>query len=415
MNARDQDVVAPADEAEVPSAAAASAIDDESRSLIIMDPDDPAYTSKQAKLFEEAFIRTLRGDAEGALSTFLFHDLPVVEASRVFGDLDYDAADLLSGGRAWERRIAENSLRLPGDHNFGGDDHRIIRHGLQHGLLDVLPNDIKFVSYGGGDQQAFYANEGQILRAAISTNRFHITDFCAVDILPRFVHDEVYLVSQNFQVRSQGVRGDFLRNGRLRINPTPGSTPVIMIFGGPFENVGRDHQSPDVETNMAVAWAKMNVQHGLGSIVIKTFDAEQNPQAQLNKYKPTKAFEAFELSFFARAAVQGVIKNPKYDVFEHWRLVSEFDDAAKGVRLIAECKKDHVLQTTQGDFKFTAGDRSIVPTLSHKWDLAQHSRLIERAGGEIVRAYQEPGNPNILLAVRFVREPEPDIRKLIPY
>lgn len=394
--------------------------DGQSQNLITMRPalSDEAFKAKQRKAFGDAFYQTMRGDAEGAMSTYLFYDLN--PDSDIFSQgLSYDASSILSGGRAWERRIHENAAKAPNEgHSFIGDDKQAIAYAIKNGLLAQLPAKMQLVSYGGGDEQAFTANEGQVIRAVQQSPDHEVPNFCSVDILPRYVDTMTYVASRRYKLDSQGVQGDFLRNGRLAITKVEGATPVVTIFGGPFENVSIDTNAPDIhaqaETNVAIAWAKMNIQHGLGSIVIKTFDSDQDKASQEAKYAPTRAFEAFELSFFARAVEDGIIKNPGYDVFEHWRLASEYDEAAKANKLYAECKKDHVVETETGNHPFKAGDRRTI-TLSHKWDQVAHRRCAERAGYEILGIYEQPGNKNVLMVARAARDPDADLMKYVPY
>jgi hypothetical protein len=389
----------------------------DSKTLITMhsSPNQDAFKAKQRNAFKTAFVQTLKDETEGAMSTYLFYDLNP-DSNVFFQGLTYDAPTILSGGRAWERRIKENvnpSINQNQTTYFSGDK-RIINHALQNGLLALLPKKIQYVSYGGGDEQAFTTNEGQIIKATQADSTMTITGLCAVDILPRYVDTMTYVASRRYTLDSQGVQGDFLRNGRLAISRSQDSTPVVMIFGGPFENVSVDAQNPDAHTNVAIAWGKMNIQHGLGSFVVKTFDADQNPLSQDKKYAPTRDFEAFELSFFARAVEDGIIKNPDYDVFEHWRLASAYSPADQAQKIYAECKKDHTLETDAGDYSFKSGDRRTI-TLSHKWDIAVHQRAVERAGYAIRGVFEEPGNKNILIVAEAVGDPDPDIMQHIPY
>lgn len=384
----------------------------DSTAVMTVAPDDVAYTARQAAAFENAFYSMLNDTAAGALTSYLFFDLP--RRSGIYGK-GYDPVKILSGGRAWERRTAENAASAEHEeHNFGGDDKRIVQHSIENGLLNFIPLHAHLISYGGGDVNTFLSIDGQILDAIAEDPTRYTSGFCAVDILPRYAQSLAYLVSDHYSLHAQGVRGDFLRNGRLAIAIKSG-TPVIMNFGGSLENVSVDAQRPDADMNAAIAWGKMNRQHGIGSVVIKTFDSDQNPENQNKKYAPTSNFAAFELSAFARAATAGIIKNSQYDVLRHWQLASMYNEDLSRQELRAECRVAHVMETTKGDYPFEVGDNRMILTLSHKWDLARHNRNIERAGGEIVQAYQQPGNPNQLIVVKFVREPDADIKAFIPY
>ncbi len=400
------DAVTPLEPGSIQSLEAANA--DDSKTLIRMSPETTNFPQRQAGLFRAAFRNMMLGHTEGAMSSFLFHDLSGETAAELFGDLSYDPTVILSGGSAWERRVAENKAKASRDQqSFWSNDQRLIAHALSKGLVTQLPEKTKFVSYGGGDAIAFRSNEGQIISAALKYPAVEVTDLCAVDILARYAHTMSYIATETYGLESQGVRGDFLRNGRLGITETAGK-PVVMIFGGPFENVFPDADFPDAVENATIAWAKMNFQHGIGSLVIKTFDSEQDPERQIEKYAPTRNFEAFELSFFARAIENGIIKNPQYDVFANWRMTTEFDKAAKAVKLLAECKQDHTLVTDEGSYDLKVGDKRTI-TLSHKWDIATHMSIAQRAGYELVATYKQQGNPNVLMVMRAANEPAQDL------
>jgi hypothetical protein len=375
-------------------------------------PDAENFKERQDKAFANAFIQTLKGKAEGALTTYLFYDLP--KRSRIGKTLNYNIKEILSGAKAWDRYTQETTL-LSG-HDFRKDDNNIIAYAIKRGLSKLIPKDITLISYGGGGEKAFIENEGQIINTLLNSSAHEIHGFQSVDILARYALSGAITASQDYRLISNGIRGDFLNNGELALARSEGS-PVVMIFGGSFENTPVDKRHPDAEINASIAWAKMNLQHGLGSTVIKTFDANQKPKSQLNKYKPTKHFEAFILSGFARAMQQGVIKDKNYDIFEYWRMQTRYNTDTNSIQLISACKKSHVLKTSHGDIPFRGESDpeadSRVITLSHKWNLATHAHIAERAGWEITEAYSQPRNPNTLIIATAVRPPDPKILRLI--
>jgi hypothetical protein len=374
--------------------------------------DESVYNRK----FEASFLKTMQNPAnEGLLTTYLFYDLPQDNrASSLFSNLSYDARNILSGGKAWDRHI-QDSIDDRSAYGFWDGDQSIISTSLQQGLLTHLPRTIKFISYGCGDTHAFESKESQIISAVYNDVDRDIADFCAVDILRRYAVNGAIIAHDKYGIKAYGVVGDFLYNGKLAIEDNKG-TPVVMIFGGAFENTPIVEGALSPIDTTAVAWAKMNLQHGLDSVIIKTFDSDQNPQTQLTKYAPSRNFEAFILSAFARAAQQGLIKDQQYDVFSNWRMKTEFDVASSAVKLIAECKKSHTFEIAGKSYSFTdnpeAPDKRTI-TLSHKWDEATHVKIAERAGFEVKEIYRENQNPNRLMIAQAVRRPDPELRALI--
>ncbi len=386
---------------------------DDSRVTMSRAPSRAEFIKRQNEKFADVFFATLDGKALGNITSYLFFDLQ--RGSGVFGK---DAQSLLSGARAWDRRAAEAAGRVSLEKdtaNFGSNDRRIIGYALKHGLIDLLPVKNRVVSYGGGDSATFMVNEGSIIEAMQNTPDITTTDFWGVDIHPRYSEEQCDAASEALGLPSYAVNGD-LRNGKLPLtDPEPGVQPIVMIFGGTFENVPLENGGLDAETAAAVAWGKMNRQHGLGAFVIKTYDGDQDEATQNLKYKPTDNFTAFELSAFARAVSLGLIKNPDYDILAQWELASRYNPQESRQEMHARCKIGHDLVTTKGTYRFEAGDDRMIFTLSHKWDQATHERIIQRAGGTLVKTFNQPGNPHPLQVVRFDREPDADIRKLIPY
>lgn len=386
---------------------------EESRSAVVLSAASSDDQLRHDRKFSRAFLRTVKDGEEGLLTSHLFFDIPSnTELSDPFSGLAYDARRILSGGRAWDRHISDSSHKTGGN-DYWNNDQKIISLALSEGVISSLPRSISLVSYGCGDAQAFENKETQIIRALMGDPGRQVTSFCAVDILERYAIDGALRAKDGFNIRSQGVVGDFLYNGRLAIQESRG-IPVIMIFGGPFENTPITAQEPDAMETTAIAWAKINVQHGLGCFVIKTFDADQNADSQLARYAPTENFEAFVLSAFARAMHQGLIK-PGYDVLSHWRMATEYDSELHAVKLVAECKKGHTLDilspnggTVVASRRLECGDRRTV-VLSHKWDLETHRRIAARAGFELREVFESAGNPSKLIVAEAVKHPDSDL------
>lgn len=385
---------------------------EESRSAVVLSAASSDDQQRHNRKFSRAFLRTVKDGEQGLLTSHLFFDIPSnTELSDPFSGLAYDARRILSGGRAWDRHIRDSS-RKTGENDYWNNDQKIISLALSEGLISSLPRSISLVSYGCGDAQAFENKETQIIRALMGDSGRQVTSFCAVDILERYAIEGALRAKNGFNIRSQGVVGDFLYNGRLAIQESRGM-PVIMIFGSTFENTPAMEHGPDAMETTAIAWAKINVQHGLGCFVIKTFDADQDANSQLARYAPTENFEAFVLSAFARAMHQGLIK-PGYDVLSHWRMATEYDSELHAVKLVAECKRDHTLDILSpngvavASRRLECGDRRTV-VLSHKWDLETHRQIAARAGFELKEVFESSGNPSKLIVAEAVRRPDGDL------
>ncbi|HRK98156.1 MAG TPA: L-histidine N(alpha)-methyltransferase [Alphaproteobacteria bacterium] len=384
---------------------------DQEESRRIINVDVPRHRSDlYDRKFITAFLNTIDNPTnQGLLTTHLFYDLPS-SGPLASSSLPYDPINILSGGKAWERHI-DDSIHN-NTYSLLDNDEDVIKYAIQHSLVQTLPRTIKFVSYGGGN--AFDRKEFRIVNAVVEDSNRDVSDFCAVDILERFAIGGAVAANRLFGIRSQGVVGDILCNGKLAIDETTGS-PVVMIFGGSFENTPSTSNAPDPRESTAIAWAKMNIQHGLGSTVIKTFDTDQDPARQEEAYSPSKNFEAFILSAFARAIQLGIIEDASYDVLENWRLKREFDLQLSSVKLIAECKKTHTLKINGTNRKFLGGetpDRRTI-TLSHKWGDLTHIDIAKRAGYEIKHIYSNDENPVHLLVAEATKRPDRDLLDMI--
>ncbi|HAJ90276.1 MAG TPA: hypothetical protein DCM27_04585 [Rhodospirillaceae bacterium] len=373
----------------------------ESRHVVAVDA--PRKQGLYDEKFRKAFIHMIKTpEDKGLISTHLFYDIPR-EKGTTFSQLSYDARAILSGGHAWERRV-EEAVQNKTEQGYWSKDQSVAQYALNNGLLNQLPRGfLRFISYGGGDINAFSGNEMQIMSAAFDIRQDDIVEFCAVDILERFAFNCAIAARNQYGIRTQGVLGDFIYNGHLAIPETKG-TPVIMIFGGPFENTPYIKNGRSPEDTTALAWAKMNLQHGLGSVVIKTFDTNQTPDLVNGAYAPRKSFEAFLLSAFARAVQQGVIEDSQYDVFRNWKITSTFNDELKSVELAAKCKEDHEVMIGGTLYSFKERDSRVI-TLSHKWSKEKQIQIANDAGFDAC-IYEEPHNQNMLMVATATKKPK---------
>lgn len=385
-------------------------LSDVSRCVVSLVATPNSETKRYDDKFRSAFLRMVENPQdEGLMSTHLFYDIPR-DMGYTFSQLPYDVCNLLSGGHAWERRIRE-AVTNNANSGFWSKDQSSIRYALQNGLLDLLPEGhIHFLSYGGGDAHAFRGNEMQIMESAFKTREKDVIAFGAVDILERFAKSCALIAHATLGVSAEGIVGDFIYNGRLQLSESDG-TPVVMIFGGPFENTPYIHGGISPVDATALAFAKLNEQHGLGATVIKTFDTNQNHDLVNGPYAAKGPFEAFLLSAFARATQQGIIENPQYDVFSRWRMTSTFDKARSCIKLAAESKVSDTVMIAGTPRSFSKGEQRVI-TLSHKWERSVHEDIAKRAGFDF-KIIEEPGNPNMLMVAKSVRRPDKDLLDLI--
>lgn len=365
------------------------------------------------KRFATDFISMVRNPLnKGVLTPHFFHGVTGLSNDE-YSQLVQDGYLLLSLGFALEHKEKQAEKDSDNPTPPWNKDHSVTSYALENGLADKLPPGfIKFVSYGGGDINTFRGNELQIMDAVFKIRGEDFTEFCAVDLLEYFAMGQAITARTRYGLASHAILGDFTYNNRLAIPKISGST-VVMIFGGHFENtpyIEGGNLSPQDTT--ALAWAKLNLQHNLGTTVIKTCDTNQSPDLVNGPYAPSKNFEAFLLSAFARATQQGVIEDPQYDVFERWKMTSAFNKATQSIELSATCKIDHDVVIGGKPCTFKQGEGRVI-TLSHKWDADTHIALANRAGFD-VEIYREPGNQNIMMVAQAVRWPDQDLMRHIP-
>jgi uncharacterized SAM-dependent methyltransferase len=87
----------------------------------------------------------------------------------------------------------------------------------------------------------------------------------------------------------------------------------------------------------------------------------------------------------ARAKEQGIITDQGYDILRHWKITEpEWDE--NSVNLYIEAKRDHVLQTVDGDYAINTGDRVSV-SRSKKGPIEEHRAILEASGFKNVKTY----------------------------
>jgi len=368
--------------------------------------EDGPNNSPSRNAFKNALYATLDHQVEGAISPYLFYDPPEFsDAAGMDYQSDWGSLDNIPyGAPSWDAHIAE-STKENGDHEkkndygFAEGDEEVIKTALEAGLLEQLPKRHTYYSYGPGELIAISKKDFQLLDAIENNGAFSTEALNAVDINYRYAKTFAQAANDRYNKASAAVQGDFME-GTLDLGGKVG-TSVIGIFGGPFANAAHDHRT--AKLNAARYLAQLVSQHGEGTRVINTIDTQSDRKTLMADYHPTRRFEAFILGAFPRAVHEGIILNKNYDVFKNWKLVTEFDEAERAVKLIAQAKKKHTLTTEDRSFDIKK-DEKFVFTLSHKWSEQDWAEIYKAAGMEELKFYGN-GSRKLLVA-RATKEPD---------
>ncbi len=304
---------------------------------------------------------------------------------------------ILSGDEAWRRHIAEAGRQ---HHNVGmwGGDQLAIAHALKNGLIDLLPPRNAAYSYFCGTPDAFTQKDMQIITAACHVNR--VSRLTTVDLVAHFAKSCIVTAIETLGGSIDGVaiRADVLFNGSFPEDDQRDQNLAhfVIACGGTYANPPKTVDSPDPKVNTATCLAKIERQHGTGVIAIETCDGDGNAKSLLQKYSITKDFEAFILSAFARAASQGIITDPKYDIFRHWKAASRVKDGA--VELLAIAKDSHTLPLSDGDICVPQGTEVTV-ILSQKWGIDERREIARMAGLKVKAVFASQSNPEHFVMV----------------
>ena len=373
-------------------------------------PKAPKKLPKNAppSSFKLAFMQTLQGTAQGALTPHLYHE-PVNDRAQqavntACASLQQRHNRILYGGQAWDAFIQEG-----GSYRGLDQDLNAIEAALEGGLTSALPDNMRLIEYGPGGKTGV-GKPAAVIKSILQERPQQIYSYTAVDILNRFATESALEIHEEFNLRSFAIVGDFAAKGKLVMPKAAGTVPVVLSFGGGFANAP-DHSpdnGPDGKGSAVAFFSQMNRQHGLGSYVLMSYHCERDPKKLLQEYQRTDALEAFILSGFVRAIGEGIITDKNYDPFLHWAMEPAYNEKIKAVVEYAVCQKDHVLHTTDGKFAFKKNDRLPI-TLSHKWDAQDYGEILKKAGYEIVgdKPYQSGDLPRGVVLARAVRNPPP--------
>lgn len=367
-----------------------------------------SYSSAEKAAFRKSFYATLENQVEGAISPHLFFDPPGLSED---AKINYSSAwgakeNIPYGAPSWDIHISESTSENEShvklnQYGFAEGDAEVIHYAIQNGLIDRLPRRMTYYSYGPGEMIAVHKKDFQLVDAIMSTETHSVEGLNGVDINYRYARNFADHANEKYNRVTAAILGDFMEG---TVNPgNKIGTSVIGIFGGPFANAPNIKNVFNAKQKAAQYLAQLVSQHGEGTRVINTIDTQSDPEILKADYNPTKQFEAFILGAFPRAVNEGIIVNPKYDVFKHWKLTQEFDEAQRTVKLMATAKKSHDLNTDSGKTYAIEKGQNLTFTLSHKWGQQEWKDIYQAAGFDDVTFYGE-GSRKLILA-RATGEP----------
>lgn len=356
------------------------------------------FHSSNRNAFKQALYQTFLGAAEGVITPYLFYDPP--ETGRYespWGTIE----DIPFGARAWDAHIKESTQEtsVENRYEFADGDIKVLEHAINNGLIQKLPKYTSFYSYGPGDLIAVRGKDCRLIKGIIENGSIQLTNYNAIDINDRYAHEAAREIHKEFNVESRAIQGDFME-GTLQLGNKDG-TSLIAVFGGPFANAQNKRKAAEY-------LGKLTRQHGMGTQIVMTVDTESDVEKLMASYAPTRSFEAFVLSSFPRAVHEGIILNPNYNVFDHWRMVRTYDPSTKAMKLSAECKKEHLLETEDGKFSFKVG-HTMTNILSNKWCKDDLKYILRAAGFSDEKFYETKGNSKKILTAKSIREPNLDL------
>lgn len=381
----------------------------------------------ELKAFKQDFYNTLDGKDEGVMTRHLFHEPPKNEESgesatrpgqkksEIYGTLDKHFGRFLYGANAWHE-LVEKTKTYDGVTN----DNKALAYAIDHGLADLIPGVKHIVEYGPGDKSGV-AKSKRVIEAFNASAKGNVERYVAVDINGAYAIDAAKIIHEAFDIRVDAVQCDFMAAKRIHIPSMPehksvkNPVSVSFVFGGTLAN------APDYSANggknsaenAVVYLSRMTQQEGIGSYIVLTYDAENDPEKLLNQYQSSEAFNAFVLSAITRAVGEGVITDDSYDPFSYWEMKPAYDKNSKTVRLCAVSKEDHVMPTQRGPQKIEQG-KTLTNILSHKWNSADYRPLFKAAGAEIIADIRDPDAAHGVIVARVISVPLPASSVLSP-
>lgn len=330
-----------------------------------------------------AFLMTMRKQAEGVLTKYLF-------------------------GASWDQNISKSRF-----YSVANDEIEAISFALDHGLLDQLPRAIQFLEYGvGGDTGV--SKPKRLITALIAAG-FRISSYIAIDTEERYVQESSSAIAEEFNTNSrdqprlqtQAIVGDFMSESKINVPPPlPGVVPLIAVFGRTLSNAPdlRLSGGKDSQENCADYIALMKDRHSNGITeelyLLMTYHEETNSNSLLKEYAATPEMTAFILGIFPKVVKHGIITDRDYLLKDYWRMIPLYDDANHVIKLCAMCLVDHVMPTIEGDIHIKVGDQ-FVHVLSSKWDGQLYEKICRGQGASEIKFYKDPTKPTGVMLAQF--------------
>ena len=299
-------------------------------------------------------------------------------------------------GSPWDNLVSQG-------HNyksFPNEEVRTINMAIRDGVLDNLPANIHYISLGPGAAGDFKAKECLIL-SGLTASGHTIKGATIVDIHNRYAIDAASKIYDMFNTDAIAFGRDFFANGISDVAIKPNATPVIGVFGGTLQNIPqiRGHK-PDQDLVDFYKMMHKGIPNAHMLMTVDTTPKNVEPPVAVAAYEYNLEIELFVLNFMARAKEQGLIKNEGYDILKNWKMVSpEWKD--NSVNIFIQAKRDHVLQTIDGDYNIKAGDRVSV-SKSRKGPIEDHIKMLETAGFKSVEAYPQNSFRNTNSPTKYI-------------
>jgi len=384
-----------------------------------VDPKDSVNgvkaSAEEIQAFTQAFFDTIGHKGQGLLTRYLFHEPPQDKttkteaaadskkptgASEIFDTLQKRFGRILYGGLAWDAHIEHSK-----SYDLINSDLNALEYAIENHMVTTLPHSLHVIEYGPGGNSGVTKPQ-KLIEAILKSDEHKISRYTAIDILSRYANEAALSVHDKFNLHAEAIACDFMAAQKIKMPTKENCTPLALIFGGTLANApDNSAQGGMSSTDNASAYlARMNKQHGIGSYIMITYDAENNPETLLKEYQTTDEFGAFVLSAFTRAVGESIITDDTYDPFRYWKMQPHYDETAKAVRLRAICREDHVISTIRGPISIKK-DESLTSILSYKWDESDYKPMFEKAGYEITGSYRKDGAHHGIILAKAVHHP----------
>ncbi len=358
--------------------------------------------------FQQAFLDTLAHKGEGLLTRYLYHDPSGEEDAQKFLKiselLKKHFGEDLYGARAWDANIRNNQY-----YGLANGDMEALEYALELHVVSRLPEKMRLIEYGAGGE-AGAVKPAKLIRAIMKEKSLDsILSYTAIDIVHRFASKSACSIYDEFNLNSFNVVCGFMATERVglpEMKDEKNYTPVLLLFGNVMANAPDSSLGggKDAWQNVTTYLSRMNRQFGMGSRILMTYHAQNDPAVLLNEYQPTPQLQAFVLTNFPRAMMQGVISDPQYDPFQRWHIKPTYDAATKAMKYHAVSRENHIISIGAKDISISKGE-SFINAVVYEWDEHDYESIVAPAGYEIKEVYRRPGTPRGVLLMEAVRPP----------